>query len=147
MYHPDKPTYKGHFGADLDHGKNKGGFYVHLGINGSFLGGGFYRPPNQILSSIRAAIDYNGDELKRIIHQKSFVETFGGLEDEEALKAAPRGFSQDHPHIDLLRLKSFAVMHTVTQKEAMANDFTEKVVRVYREMLPLREYLNQAVSV
>jgi uncharacterized protein (DUF2461 family) len=72
---------------------------------------------------------------------------FGGLMEDDMLKTSPKGFSQDHKHIELLRYKSFAVSHPVTQKEVQHDDFKEKVIAVYTEMLPLRRYLNKAVTV
>ncbi len=147
VYQPDRPTYRDYFGAEVDKASGKCSFYVHMSLGGSFIGGGFYHPSSEVLSSIRDAVDYNGDELKKIISEPSFVDTFGELEDEDALKTAPKGFSQDHPHIDLLRLKSFAARHTITQKEITDDDFTDKVVAVYQKMLPFRKYLHRAVSV
>lgn len=147
LYHPNKPIYKDHFGAGLDKAPNTGDFYIHLGTNESFIAGGFYRPPSKILTSIREAIDYNGEDFKKIIYKKSFQNMFGGLMEDDMLKTSPKGFSQDHEHIDLLRHKSFAVMHSVTQKEVQQDDFQQKVIEVYTEMLPFRRYLNKAVTV
>ncbi|WKN45641.1 DUF2461 domain-containing protein [Tunicatimonas pelagia] len=147
VYKPNAPTYRDHFGAEMNKAKDKSGFYVHMSLNGSFIGGGFYNPSKDQLDSIRDAIDYNGEELKKIISKKSFVETFGEMSDKDALKTAPKGFAQDHKHIDLLRMKSFAVMHTITQKEIMADNFTDKVVKVYQEIVPFNQYLEKAVSV
>ncbi len=99
------------------------------------------------LDSIRAAIDYNGEEFKKILNKKSFIDTFGGLMEEEKLKTSPKGYSQDHEHIDLLRNKSFVVLHNLTQKEIMQDDFQNKLINIYKEMLPFRNYLNHAVTV
>ncbi|MDR5589612.1 DUF2461 domain-containing protein [Christiangramia sp. SM2212] len=147
LFHPNKPVYKDHFGAGLDKEKGKGDFYIHIGINESFVAGGIYKPKKETLDSIRAAIDYNGEEFKRILNKKSFQNTFGGLMDAEQLKTSPKGYSKDHEHIDLLRNKSFAVVHTLTQKEIMKDDFQEKLVKIYKEMLPFRSYLNKAITV
>lgn len=147
LYHPNKPVYKDHFGAGLDKEKGKGDFYIHIGINESFVAGGIYKPKKEKLDSIRAAIDYNGDEFKKIINKKSFKDTFVGLIDEEKLKTAPKGYSQDHEYIELLRNKSFAVTHTLTQKEIMQDDFQKKLIDIYKEMLPFRNYLNKAITV
>ena len=71
---------------------------------------------------------------------------FGQLEAQEnKLKTSPRGFSQEHQHIALLRLKSFGIMHSVTQKEIMSDDFTSIVLSAYQEMLPFSRYLDQSV--
>lgn len=147
MYHPEKPIYKDHFGAGLDKAPQTGDFYIHLGTNESFIAGGFYRPPSKILRSIRDAIDYNGADFKKIITKTSFKNKFGGLMDDEMLKTSPKGFSKDHEHIDLLRHKSFAVRFDITQKEVQHEDFQKIVIDVYQEMLPMRRYLNKAVTV
>ncbi|WP_340199068.1 TIGR02453 family protein [Ascidiimonas sp. W6] len=148
MFHPEKPIYKDHFGAGLDQESKQGDFYIHLGTNESFIAGGYYRPSNNILKSIRDAIDYDGEKFLKIIHKESFRQIFGGLlKDEEKLKTAPKGYSQDHKHIDLLRHKTFAVQYDLNQKEVMKEDFDQKVIAIYKEMLPFRRYLNLAVSV
>lgn len=148
LYHPNKPTYKDHFGAGLDQETKQGDFYIHLGTSESFIAGGFYKPKSSILKSIRQAIDYNGDELLDILNKPSFKNLFGVLiDDGDSLITAPKGFSQDHKHIDLLRRKTFAVQHDLTQKLVTSDEFEERVITVYKEMLPFRAYLNEAVSV
>ncbi|MFI8377406.1 DUF2461 domain-containing protein [Leeuwenhoekiella sp. NPDC079379] len=148
LYHPNKPTYKDHFGAGLDQETKQGDFYIHLGTTESFIAGGFYKPKSSILKSIRQAIDYNGDELLDILNKPSFKSLFGTLiDDGDSLKTAPKGFSQDHKYIDLLRRKTFAVQHDLTQKLVTGDEFEERVITVYKEMLPFRAYLNEAVSV
>lgn len=145
LYHPNAPTYKDHFGISLVKAKDKGGFYLHLGLNGSFLGGGYHHPSSKTLGKIRDAIDHNGEQLKAIITQASFVDLFGGLDDGDKLKTAPRGFSQDHEHIELLRLKSYTARCEITQKEMMSDGFVETVLTAYKEIKPLLVYLNEAV--
>ncbi len=147
LFHPNKPVYKDHFGAGLDKEKDKGDFYIHIGINESFVAGGIYRPKKQMLDSIRAAIDYNGEVLEKILHKKSFKDTFGGLMEDEKLKTAPKGFYQNHEHIELLRNKSFAVMSSLNQEEIVKDDFQEKLISIYREMSAFRHYLNNAITV
>jgi len=147
MYHPNKPIYKDHFGAGLDQESKQGDFYIHLGTSESFIAGGYWHPSSKHLKSIRQAIDYNGEELKKILNKKSFQNTFGGLIENDPLKTSPKGFSKDHKHIELLRRKSFAVSHSVTQNEVCGDGFEEKVIEIYKEMLPFRRYLNKAVTV
>ena len=148
LYHPDRPVYKDHFGAGLDQETKQGDFYIHLGISESFIAGGFYKPKSSLLKSIRQAIDYNGEEFVEILEKPSFKKMFGGLiDDGESLQTAPKGFSQDHRFIELLRKKTFAVQHDLTQKLVASGDFDDHVIKVYKELLPFRQYLNQAVSV
>ena len=147
MFHPNRPIYKDHFGAGLDQRSKQGDFYIELGVHESYMGSGYWHPSSKILKSIRDAIDYDGDSLKKILAKKSFIAQFGGLIEDEVLKTAPKGYSQNHKHIDLLRRKSFAVVHRMTQKEVESPNFTEKLIEVYKELLPFRRYLNQAVTV
>ncbi|RMB62819.1 DUF2461 domain-containing protein [Dokdonia sinensis] len=147
MFHPNKPIYKDHFGAGLDQKTKQGDFYIEIGLKQNLLAGGYWRPKKEILESIRSAIDYNGEELQAIIDKPSFQKTFGGLYQDEKLKTAPKGYSQDHPHINLLRHKTFAVEVTLSRKRVLATDFEDYIVEVYKEMLPFRRYLREAVTV
>lgn len=147
MFHPNKPIYKDHFGAGFDKRPNTGDFYVEIGIERSMFAGGLWRPDPKRLRSIRDAIDYNGEELQNILNKKSFKQTFGGLWEDLKLTNSPKGFSSDHAHIDLLRNKTFAVATEFSTTEVLNDNFEKKVIKVYKEMLPFRRYLNQAVTV
>lgn len=147
LYHPNRPVYKDHFGAGLDQVSKQGDFYIELGVEQSFIGGGYWHPSSQILRRIRNAIDYNGEDLKAILRKPSFRKVFGEMVADNPLKTSPKGFDSDHQHIDLLRRRSFAVVRNLTRSEIYHPDFEKEVVRIYREMLPFRRYLNEAVTV
>ena len=147
LFHPDRPVYKDHFGAGLDKAPGRGDFYVQIGIRESLLAGGMWRPGPEKLKSIREAIDYNGDVLKAILNKSSFRKAFGGLYEDEKLVSSPKGFSGNHPHIDLLRHKTFAVAHPLEESAILSPGFEDYLIEIYREMLPFRRYLNQAITV
>lgn len=147
VYRPNRPVYKDHFGASFDKAKERSDFYVHLGITECFIAGGFYHPPSTLLKRIRAGIDYDGEHFKEIIEAADFKKTFGSLLAEDLLKTAPKGYTQDHRHIELLRYKSFAISHSVPKAAVLEKDFADRVVAVYQQMLPFRRYLDQAVTV
>jgi uncharacterized protein (TIGR02453 family) len=147
MFQPNKPVYKDHFGAGLDQMSKQGDFYIHIGVAENFIGGGYWHPSSKALKSIRDAIDYNGEEFKAILEKNSFKNTFGVLIEGALLKTAPKGYSQDHVHIDLLRRKSFAVGRTFSRDAVLAPDFEAVVLDMYKELLPFRRYLNTAVTV
>ena len=101
-----------------------------------------------MLKSIREGIDYNGDELKKILNKESFKKMFKGLiQFDDKLKTAPKGYPNDHPHIDLLRNKSYAVQCDLTAEEVQSASFDDQVIRIYKEMLPFRRYMNKITSV
>ncbi|NNM17511.1 MAG: DUF2461 domain-containing protein [Croceitalea sp.] len=147
MFHPNKPVYKDHFGAGLDKAPNSADFYIEIGVKQCILAGGFWRPDPKILRNLRDGIDYNGEELKAIINKPSFKKLFGDLYEDVKLTNAPKGFSNDHQHIDLLKNKSFAVVHELATEEVLKPNFEEKIKTVYLEMLPFRRYLNKAAFI
>ncbi len=147
MFHPNKPIYKDHFGAGFDKRPNTGDFYVEIGIERSMFAGGLWRPDPKRLRSNREAIDYDGEELKKILNKKSIKERIGGLYEEEKLKSDPKGLSNDHSHIELLRNKTFAVATEFSTALVHKDDFEDFLVDTYKEMLPFRRYLNKAVTV
>lgn len=147
MFHPNKPIYKDHFGAGLDKRPNTGDFYIEIGIGRCMYAGGLWRPDPKRLRSIREAIDYNGEELQEILDKRTFQQTFGGLWDDVKLTGSPKGFSNEHPHIQLLRNKTFAVAHEFPTAAIFESGFEERVIAVYMEMLPFRRYLNHALTV
>lgn len=147
MYHPHKPVYKDYFGAVLDKAPRSADFYIELGLGHCLVAGGFWRPDSKTLGSIRQGIDYNGEELVELMARPSFKKTFGGLYQDEKLIQAPKGYSQEHPHIELIKNKTFAVEHRFPRADVLREDFREKILTLYLEMLPFRSYLNQAASV
>lgn len=105
MFHPDRPVYKDNF-AFSPPSEGATALYVHVSPSESFLGGGMYRPDNDTLKKIRGAIDYDGENLIKIVDSKSFRDFFGGLSsDPDQLKTSPKGYDQDHRHIEFLRRK------------------------------------------
>ncbi len=103
----DKTPYKTAQGAFVSVGPATG-WYVEIGSPGLRVGGGYYHAGGPDLSRIRTAIDteHSGEELVRIVEglRSDGFEIRG-----EQLKTSPRGYSPDHPRIDLLRYKSMSL--------------------------------------
>ena len=148
LYHPNRPVYKDHFGAGLDQLSKQGDYYIQIGVNRSMLAGGYWRPDNKILKSIRDAIDYNGEELLRIMQEPKFKLMYGGLVDSESrLTQSPQAYDSDHRFIELLMNKTFAVEQLLSRKQIVDKNFDDLVVESYLVLLPFRRYLNQAITV
>ncbi|MEM1326951.1 MAG: DUF2461 domain-containing protein [Bacteroidota bacterium] len=146
LYHPNKPTYKDHFGFSPSSGKGSG-IYVSAGTSYSFIGGGVHNPSNEVLKQIRGAIDYDGEELQKAIDSKTFQGFWGGLdEDEDKLKTSPKGYTQDHKHIELLRRKHFTASKRITQQDILSDDFPELIEEAYLKLKPLTDYLAKALD-
>jgi uncharacterized protein (TIGR02453 family) len=79
--------------------------YIQLSARGLGVGSGMWRMESDQLDRYRKAVadDSTGDELVRIVAEAKVhkVEITG----HDSLKTAPKGYSRDHPRIDLLRAK------------------------------------------
>jgi uncharacterized protein (TIGR02453 family) len=142
----DKSPYKNNFGAFIVRGGRKNGdrfagYYIHIESGESMLAGGAYMPSAPWLSAIREKIDEEPEKFITILKNKDFIKCFGKLEGEK-LKSAPKGYSSDHPHIDLLKFKSFLAVKEVPDKEVLSQNYFKHVIDVAKAMKPFNDFLN-----
>jgi uncharacterized protein (TIGR02453 family) len=143
----DKSPYKTHLGAFIIRGgKNNGdkyaGYYFHIEPGKSIMAGGAYMPPSPWLSSIREKISEQPEEFIKIINSKEFIKYFGGI-DGEKLKTAPKGYPSNHPHVELLKFKSYLVVNEASDKMVLSDDYIDHVLKVFKAMKPLNDFLNE----
>ncbi len=141
----DKSVYKTNLGAFMVRGGKKNGdkfpgYYLHIEPGASFVAGGSYIPPSPWLSAIREKITEDGEKLKEIVSSRAYKKYFNGLEGEK-LKVPPRGYSKDHPHIELIKMKSFLAERSYSDGEVLAADFFDTVTGAFRAMKPLNDFL------
>jgi uncharacterized protein (TIGR02453 family) len=143
----DKTIYKTYMGAFIVKGGKKNGdrlagYYIHVEPgNKSMVAGGAYIPPMPWLTAIREKIDEEGDRFLKIINNKSLKDFFGDIEGEK-LKSAPKGFSRDHPNIELLKMKSYLVSRLISDKEITSDKAFGLILDGCRAMKPLNDFLN-----
>lgn len=146
----DKRLYKVNMGAGFSPGGKmlqEPGYYLHLEPgNKSFIAGGFYMPDATNLSKIRQEIDYNFEGFNKIFKDKKFKAWFKKLDDFDKLKTAPKGYPKDHPHLDILKHKSYIVSHPFTDKEVADKKFLKKVAEGFKALKPLNDFMNQALA-
>ncbi|MEM9024800.1 MAG: DUF2461 domain-containing protein [Bacteroidota bacterium] len=140
MFHPNRPTYKDHFGIGIGYGKGLPDFYIELGVAGDMLAAGLWHPSPAEIKMVRTEIDYEGAQLAGILHAPAFRERFE-LFTDDALKGTPKGYPKDHPHIDLLRLKSIGAFERLPQRAALQPDFAERVISAFRLLSPMLDFL------
>jgi uncharacterized protein (TIGR02453 family) len=101
------PPLKEHLGIAIAYGA-AGGYYFELSLDGLIVAGGMYHPARDQLERFRAAID---DDRKAKGFERAVAKARrAGLEMAEPhLKRAPRGYPNDHPRIERLRLKHMVV--------------------------------------
>jgi uncharacterized protein (TIGR02453 family) len=146
----DKSPYKTNFGASINKGGKKGiyaGYYFHLQPGESFVGGGLWMPMPDELKKVRQEIDYNFDAFKKIINNKKFTTVYGSLytgEDAAQLTRAPKGYEEDNPAIEFIKMKSFLAIAPVKDEELTSKDLQKKITTAFEALQPLVEFINHS---
>jgi uncharacterized protein (TIGR02453 family) len=102
-----RPPIKEQLGVAIGYG-GAGGYYVELSLDGLLVAAGLHQPAPDQIERFRAAIDdgRRAAAFERAVRAAAAI----GLElAEPELKRAPRGYPQNHPRIDRLRLKELTV--------------------------------------
>jgi len=143
----NKTPYKTHWGGILTRATQqlRGGYYFHIEPGNCFVGGGFWQPNPEDLKRIREDIAMDDTELRAVLTDKKFKNTFGELLGDK-VKTSPKGYKKDDPAIDLLRHKQFLVMKKFTDEEVLSNVFTDKVVGTFVAMRPFFDYMSVVLT-
>ena len=143
----DKTPYKSHFSGSFSRStkRRRGGYYFHIEPGNTLVAGGFWAPNSADLKRIRQEIAANDQPLREIISSPLFKTTFGELEGD-AVKTAPRGFSKEHPAIDLIRKKQFIVTRHFTDKEVLSPAFAAQVDQCFQAMRPYFDYMTDVLT-
>ena len=145
----DKSPYKNNMGIWLTHkGKksNEAGYYWHLEPTGdTFLAGGVYCPAAEDLKKVRQEIDYHSAEFKSIIQHPDFVQQFGNISGNK-LKKAPKGYSPDHPDIELLKHTDYLAYRSLPLALCSTPQLMSELIAGFRAMKPLNDFINRAIS-
>jgi uncharacterized protein (TIGR02453 family) len=144
----DKSPYKINLGAGYSRTKPalRGGYYIHIVPNNSFVGGGFWSPNNEDLLRIRKEFEADTTAINKITSSDTFIKYFGELKGEEGVKTAPKGFDKNHPAIDLIKKKQFIVMRKFMDEEVLSPDFQEEVIATFLAMRPFFDYMSEILT-
>ena len=144
----DKRPYKTNFGGFIAKGGRKSiypGYFFHIEVSQSFVGGGVYMPVPAPLKAIRDFVAEHGSDFLKIINEPAFKKIYPEMYDHQ-LKTAPRGIAKNHEFIDLLRYKSFVFSKTTDNKIIRENRFIEDTVQAYSELHNANVFLNEALK-
>ncbi len=145
----DKRPYKENAGCQFRHALGKDahapGFYMHFAVDEVFFGGGLWMPEPDALNKIRHAIAGDAKAWKKIVGDKAFAKTFGGVRGD-ALSRPPKGFDADHACIDDIKRKSFFAMHESSAKIAQSPALLDEVEATFKTAKPLMKFLCDAVG-
>lgn len=143
----NKDPYKNNMGAFMVPGGKKSGnagYYLHIEPGSCFIAGGIYMPESAVLKKMREEILYNTDEFKSIIHADEFKKVFGEVNGEK-LKNPPKGFPKDFEDIELLKFKSYTVLHAVSDEQVMDPEFPENAINIFKKMKDFNQFINRAI--
>jgi uncharacterized protein (TIGR02453 family) len=138
----DKAPYKTYIAAGV------GGNYISLSADGLFVGGGFYAPDAGVLRRFREAIDDDttGGRLQAIV--RTLRRRGYEVGSHETLSSAPRGYSPDHPRIELLKMKDLFAGRRFAPAAWLATAKARgRIDRVITDTAPLVKWVRQHVTV
>jgi uncharacterized protein (TIGR02453 family) len=144
----DKLPYKTNFGAGYSRTKPnlRGGYYLQVEPNNSFVGGGFWGPNNEDLYRIRKEFEADISEIEKITSDKTFKKYFSELKGEDAVKSAPKGFDKNHSAIDLIKKKQFVLKRMFTDEEVLSVNFQQEVIATFLAMRPFFDYMSEVLT-
>jgi len=145
----NKTPYKNNFGISIPSKALKLGgaeYYLQISPEGSFIAGGYWMPEKGHLKKIRQEIDYNADDLKKIIDTSEFISLFGEFRKQNQLKNNPREYSAENTNIELLKLKSFIAVHYLKDEELTNKQSVETVAALCSKIYPINVFLNNALT-
>jgi len=145
----DKLPYKTHFGCWMAKGGRKStdaGYYFHLEPGSSFMAAGVWMPPKEKLSLIRQEIQYSPDSFLKLINTQKMKDYYERGGKEDMLKKGPVGFPKDFAHMEELKYKHHIWSRSYSDSALSKKEFASEVVKDYKGLLPLVNYLNHAMS-
>ena len=146
----NKDPYKSNFFSLINKGGKKSNFasyYFQMEPgNNSFVGGGVYMPMAPDLNAFRQEIDYDFDEWKSIVEERSFKKIFpDGIQSPETLSRPPKGYDDQNPALAYLKMKGYYTFKSYTDKDLQSKDCIKKMLADYKAAMPLIHFLNKAL--
>jgi uncharacterized protein (TIGR02453 family) len=146
----DKSPYKTNFGAMLNCDGKKGvnaGYYLHLEHGDCFVAAGIYMPDAKQLAAIRQEIDYNFAAFKKIVQSKTFLaNTDKGLYAYESLVRPPKGYSEDNPALEYLKMKGFIATRKISEQALSTTQGVKDIAAAFKAMKDVVAFLNAAIE-
>lgn len=124
----------------------RGGYYLRLEPGNSYMAGGFFEPNPADLLRIRKEFEMDSTEIRGIINYPDFKKAFKGFNTENAVKTAPKGFDKNDENIDLIKLKSYFVIHKFTDAEVFSENFQENLIIQYQLLRPFFNYMSEVLT-
>jgi uncharacterized protein (TIGR02453 family) len=145
----DKTPYKTNLGIHFRHERAKDahapGYYLHVGPDEAFAGGGIWHPATQAATAIREAIVAEPERWRRATRTGAFAKQLrlGG----DSLKRVPPWADAEHPFASDLKRKDFFASARLADSDVVAPGFVDEYARLCRAAGPLMHFLCDALAV
>jgi uncharacterized protein (TIGR02453 family) len=141
----DKRPYKTHVAAWWSHSaveKTSGaGYYFSVDANEVVIAAGAYMPEKEQLAAIRHWLLDHHVEFRKLLTRPAIKKTFTVFEGA-ALTRPPKGFPSEHPAMDLIRCRQWALRTSLPATEALKPGFAALLIRHFQLLAPFVEALN-----
>ena len=143
----DKTPYKKNIGMAFHRAKPvlRGGYYLEISADESFIAVGFWNPNKEDLLRIRKEIEIDGQEFKSVINQNKIKDVWGEIIGQE-VKTSPKGFNADHQHIDLIKKKQFIFIKKLKDEEILDENFHKNLVSYFLSIRPFFDYMSEILT-
>ena len=142
----DKRPYKNHVSAwwvrDGLQKTSGAGFYLQVSAEEVLVAAGAYMPEREQLLAIRRYLAEHHEEFRAVMKGKKLRSLMNDY-DGAPLTRGPKGFPEDHPAIDLLKNKQWAVSATLPAERATKATLVKDVVERFRAVAPMVAMLNE----
>jgi uncharacterized protein (TIGR02453 family) len=145
----DKSPYKTNLGIHFRHERAKDahapGYYLHIGPDEVFAGGGVWHPSSDAATAIREAIVADPESWRRATRSGAFAKRLelGG----DSLKRVPPWADAEHAFADDLKRKDFFGSARLNQSDVIAAGFVDEYARRCQAAGPLMRFLCAALAV
>lgn len=147
----DKSPYKTQMGIFINRGGKKSGysgyyFQVSSGLDPysqcHMAAVGDYWCDPKVLKILREDIDMgHGDFRSKVDAAKGFF-----LDQSDTLKKVPRGFAEESPEAEFLKLKKYCLCSYVDDDFVNSPSLADNLVELFRPTKPFLDYINRAVE-
>src|SRR5215831_6494321 len=145
----DKSPYKTNLGIHFRHERARDahapGYYLHIGPDEVFAGGGIWHPATDAATGIREAIVADPARWQHTTQTGAFAKKLGLGGD--SLKRVPPWADPDHPFADDLRRKDFFASARLAQSDVVTPRFIDEYARLCQAAAPLMHFLCDALAV
>src|SRR6185503_12903088 len=123
-----------------------GKYYLSLSKDGLYIGTGIYMPDGATLQRLRVAIAADASGRKLAAMLAALKRKKYSVGSHETTAKAPRGYSDDHPRIELLRMKDIHAGKQLTPSALSTRKALDRVVEAMNEIDPLSAWLHRYVN-